>query len=115
MKLGYKCLDPVHRELAAQLAGEWGLEVEFLEPRDAPTGEIQDVLIDLDAWPTGCEIPCPWCRGGVIAVHGYGLDFDAIERLGRRGVIAAPRLDRALVLRVYQGIIARRGAAREAA
>lgn len=108
MKIGYKCLDPVHRELVAELAAEWDLEIEYLEPRDDAPCFPDCMLVDLDAWPAKWESPAtPAARSSLLAVHGYSLEDDALEDFAARGIIAAHRLDRDLLLRIYLSVLDR--------
>jgi hypothetical protein len=98
MRIAYLTTDEVNLRLAQAIAGDYGLTVCPLDPRDPPPdGEFDAVLYDWDYWPAPrhCEVLTELRAGRLpdaMAVHGYNLGADQAEALRRHTVGVYRRL-----------------------
>jgi hypothetical protein len=110
--IAYHTTDDVNRAVLVRLAGLFRIPVEHTEPRDRPaTAEV--LVYDADFWwdnrterDAGLRDLIAKADGRVIAVHGWTLDDEQLDRLRASGVIAQTRLNFAfvsLIARVLRG------------
>lgn len=107
----YHTFDEVNLDAMRHLAGGCGLAVRHREPRDG-VGTGPALIFDADFWWTSREDRASGLDEllnrevfpAFIAVHGWQLDDEQIDRLNAAGVLAVRKLDEALLAAVARRV-----------